>query len=768
MKKLFTLWMALAATLSMSATTLFLKANDNWVKDNARFAVFANDSWFDMTAVPGENNIFSAVVGSTPEKATFYRMNPATSENTEANAWNKTSEQSVPYGENLYIMDAGTWGDGGYWSKYSATPATGSLYLWNGIGSASNPTQIGGDSWVSKSDERVLIGAGQRGNCNLKINGDIAAGYYIGIELKNGGVNAEDQIVLADFRTSDDKSYRLSIQFFADVNASSPQATFTTSADPQVLAAEGAPAQATFTVPAGVADATYLRVCRTSGEASIWVAKLELIKQGSDPGPGPGPGPEPEDPKVQFAGEITGWSGEAFTLAADKKTATFTKNIAEGEHEFKIIVGDNDWRSNAQSFDRDNASAAGITGNESTNMKLIADATGDYTFTWTIATNALEINFPAKEGPGPEPQPEDPKVQFAGEITGWSGEAFTLAADKKTATFTKNIAEGEHEFKIIVGDNDWRSNAQSFDRDNASAAGITGNESTNMKLIADATGDYTFTWTIATNALEINFPAKEGPGPEPEPEDPKVQFAGEITGWSGEAFTLAADKKTATFTKNIAEGEHEFKIIVGDNDWRSNGWTYHREFTHADGITMNDDANMKLQADVTGDYTFTWTFETNSLDILFPEKGDTPPAGLLVDGYYLVGTITNWSPVAENHFELNTGSEQEEYELNILLNAGDEIKAVKVENENIVSWYPAEGGNLVVDADHAGQKTVYFRPYYDGGDGWFAGCLYIPANGGEGLNDLNASEKAVKVIRDGQIFIIKGNKTFNVLGAQLD
>ena len=186
---------------------------------------------------------------------------------------------------------------------------------------------------------------------------------------------------------------------------------------------------------------------------------------------------------------------------------------------------------------------------------------------------------------------------------------------------------------------------------------------------------------------------------------------------------------------------------------------------------MNDGANMKLQADVTGDYTFTWTFETNSLDILFPAKegpGPEPPVDELVDGFYLVGTITNWSPVADNHFVLNTGSEQEEYELNILLNAGDEIKAVKVENENIVSWYPAEGGNLVVDADHAGVYDIYFRPNGDGGDDWFAGCLFIPANGGEGLNDLNASEKAVKVIRNGQIFIIKGNKTFNVLGAQMD
>ena len=547
MKKLFTLWIALAATLSMSATTLFLKANDNWVKDNARFAVFANSSWFDMIAVPGENNIFSAVVGSTPEKATFYRMNPATSENTEANAWNKTSEQSVPYGENLYIMDAGTWGDGGYWSKYSATPATGSLYLWNGIGSASNPTQIGGDSWVSKSDERVLIGAGQRGNCNLKINGNYTDGYYIGIELKNGAVNAGDQIVLGDFRTSDTKTYRLSIEFYKDVNATSSQAIFTTTADPQVLAAEGAPAQATYAVPAGVADATYLRVCRTSGEASIWVAKLELIKQGSDPGP--------------------------------------------------------------------------------------------------------------------------------------------------------------------------------------------------------------------------------GPGPDPEPEDPKVQFAGEITSWSGEAFTLAADKKTATFTKNIAEGDHEFKIIVGDDDWRSNGWTFHREFTHADGITMNDGANMKLQADVTGDYTFTWTFETNSLDILFPEKGDTPPAGLLTEGYYIVGNHTDWMIEADYKFEPNPAQEGE-YMMKMFLTPDYLIKVVYTEDGiNINTWYPEGSGNAFGENGEITESngyTIYFRPNKDGGEDWFYGCIYVVPDKEEGIEDLNASEKAVKVIRNGQIFIIKGNKTFNVLGTQLD
>lgn len=372
-------------------------------------------------------------------------------------------------------------------------------------------------------------------------------------------------------------------------------------------------------------------------------------------------------------------------------------------------------------------------------------------------------------GPGPDPEPEDPKIQFAGELTSWSPVDFTLAADKKTATFTKNIAEGEHQFKIIVN-GDWRSNAQSFDRDNASAAGITGNESTNMKLIADATGDYTFTWTIATNALEINFPAKEGPGPEPQPEDPKVQFAGEITGWSGEAFTLAADKKTATFTKNIAEGDHEFKIIVGDNDWRSNGWTYHREFTHADGITMNDGANMKLQADVTGDYTFTWTFETNSIDIVFPAK-DPDPQPVDKSGYYIVGNHTDWQIEADYKFEANPAQEGE-YMTKMFLTPEYLIKVVYTEDgENIKTWFPEGEGNAYGEHGEITESngyTIYFRPNKDGGEDWFYGCIYIVPDKEEGIEDLNASEKAVKVIRNGQIFIIKGNKTFNVLGAQMD
>jgi len=548
MKKSLALLMALTAALSMSATTLFFHPNENWRKDNARFAVKTPSTWFDLALVPGEDGIYSAVVGDLPDNVIFYRMDPSKKENILANKWNETNEMSIPYGENLYIMDEGVWDrGGGYWTKYAATPAEGSLYMWNGIGSTSKGTEVGGDSWVSKSDERVLVGAGQRGNSCLKINGDLAGGYYIGIELKNGSVNAEDQIVLADFRTSDDKSYRLSIQFFADVNASSPQASFMTTADPQVLAEEGAPAQSTFTVPAGVSNATYLRVCRTSGEACIWVAKLELIKKGSAPDPGPGPEPQPEDPTVTVIGSMTDWSAEI---------------------------------------------------------------------------------------------------------------PFVLSADKKTATL-----------------------------------------------------------------VEDNIPA----------------------------------------------GTYEFKIKL-NGEWRSNGYTFHREFTHADGITMNENDNMVLQADITGKYSFTWTFETNSLDIVFPAK-DPDPQPVDKSGYYIVGNHTDWKIDADYKFEANPAQEGE-YVAKMFLSPEYIIKVVYSEDgENIKTWFPEGEGNAYGEhgeITETGARTIYFRPNYDGGDDWFAGCIYVVVDQGEAIEDLNASEKAVKVIRNGQIVILKGDKAFNILGSQVD
>ena len=101
--------------------------------------------------------------------------------------------------------------------------------------------------------------------------------------------------------------------------------------------------------------------------------------------------------------------------------------------------------------------------------------------------------------------------------------------------------------------------------------------------------------------------------------DPTVAVKGSWDSWANEvAFELADNKLTATGTLNIAvAGNYEFKVILNGSDWRANGYTYHRDFTGAEGIAGNGD-NMLLQADAAGQYVITWTFATNAINFTFP------------------------------------------------------------------------------------------------------------------------------------------------------
>ena len=72
--------------------------------------------------------------------------------------------------------------------------------------------------------------------------------------------------------------------------------------------------------------------------------------------------------------------------------------------------------------------------------------------------------------------------------------------------------------------------------------------------------------------------------------------------------------------------------------------------------------------------------------------------------------------------------------------------------------------NYVVDANHAGQSVIYFRPNADGGEDWFHNKIYVAAAGGTGIDNTAIDAKAEKMIKNGMLLIIKGDKTYNVMG----
>ncbi len=104
--------------------------------------------------------------------------------------------------------------------------------------------------------------------------------------------------------------------------------------------------------------------------------------------------------------------------------------------------------------------------------------------------------------------------------------------------------------------------------------------------------------------------------------------------WATVQFTAASNKETASHTYNLKKGSYSFGMRVGGSgNWTSNGSSFTRA-NNSRTITSGS-GNCTLNADVAGDYTFTWTYETNTLTVTYP-----PQAG---EYAITATTATHWT-----------------------------------------------------------------------------------------------------------------------------
>ena len=146
---------------------------------------------------------------------------------------------------------------------------------------------------------------------------------------------------------------------------------------------------------------------------------------------------------------------------------------------------------------------------------------------------------------------------------------------------------------------------------------------------------------------------------------------------------------------------------------------------------------------------------------------EPPVEPTLANGFYLIGQ-NGWDVAALSAdllFAANPETEGE-YKLTTTLAEDQTIKVVKVENNAIVAWYPDGTDNeYTVDAAHAGEKDIYFQETYKQDWVAFGGYFWMGSNDPTAISNTAADAKAVKVLRNGQFLIKKGDKTYNVMGA---
>lgn len=109
-------------------TTVYLKPNSNWVKDNTWFASYffgnAGNTWVKMAKVSGTDYYSATVPTGDYANVIFCRMNPAKTALDWGSKWDQTKDLQLPTdGKNLFTVAANAWNNAtGTWSTY--TPAT--------------------------------------------------------------------------------------------------------------------------------------------------------------------------------------------------------------------------------------------------------------------------------------------------------------------------------------------------------------------------------------------------------------------------------------------------------------------------------------------------------------------------------------------------------------------------------------------------------------------------------------------------------------------
>ena len=141
--------------------------------------------------------------------------------------------------------------------------------------------------------------------------------------------------------------------------------------------------------------------------------------------------------------------------------------------------------------------------------------------------------------------------------------------------------------------------------------------SDNYELNIPEAGIYTITITFNEETKEVAANAtKTGEAVV----IPSVAMHGNFLGsWADtENFAIAQDNASASLTLTLAEGNYEFGMrIGGSGNWTANGANLTREANTTN--LAEGSGNMHIAADVAGDYVFTYTYETQVLEVVYPE-----------------------------------------------------------------------------------------------------------------------------------------------------
>lgn len=614
------------------------------------------------------------------------------------------------------------------------------IYDWAGeIGT----TIFGGNSNITTGTVKIHENSDEVSGIKFGSSYVYAEGKYIAIKPAEGGFKAGDVLsVSVVFNNSDVTKYCM-----VDLRAADGDTRIWMSDSLSTLNGRnaGEPIVQTYTL---ASDQDSLLLGRY-GNTSMFVTLLKVVR-GGEVVP-----PTPEHTYTVAGGSDvafgTTWapSNEANDMTLVEGLYTWEKadlTLAAGNIEFKVCE-DHAW-TNCWPSD---------------NYELNIPEAGIYTITITFNEETKEVAANAtKTGEAVV----IPTVAMHGNFLGsWADtENFAIAQDNASASLTLTLAEGNYEFGMrIGGSGNWTANGANLTREANTTNLAEG--SGNMHIAADVAGDYVFTYTYETQVLEVVYPEAPVVGDtiviDIEQEVQYTDYVAQAGWWQFMAETDVYSISISNISTTQAAGVYTIADLDADYTYIEIKAT-ETEIHFVDGsfvLTEGEDGSRSIEGVVTGDddniYSIKLVFSiptpATTVNVEIPEWGVADAAeiygytgtvfyGEAADSTYIQFVVLGNNPIGTFTYDdmLPTGTGIE---------VGGEYKAIYSMD---VTVNVSDATRAIVTMDILCLNNTLY---------------HVTTHIGEGINAVEAAQKAVKMIQNGQVVIIKNGVHYNINGA---
>lgn len=250
--------------------------------------------------------------------------------------------------------------------------------------------------------------------------------------------------------------------------------------------------------------------------------------------------------------------------------------------------------------------------------------------------------------------------------------------------------------------------------------------------------------------------------------DAKFHIAGSMTNWENDPIGSLTD----SYTLSLGAGKHQLKVVDNGN------WLGMSSMTDvAGGLYQDASGAICLQLAAAGDVVVTFVKDGENIDTYTVTGDFTAPS------VALAGEMTTWTAadLATYNFTPAIDKKSASWQYTpTALPASDSNYAFKVvfdgdqwlsnngywitrENHSVSALgATGEGENLIFRPDVLNKAYTFTWTYATG-----TLDVTFPADTPSAIDNTDATVKAAKVFRDGQVLIIRDGKTYNVIGLEV-